>query len=119
MQVQATTPTTKSRNQRRKFEQPKFIQNDTDVGEIYTDEEIQARVKQEFEPLMNLKHMRRIEFKYGFKKEADDVWLLTLSREEDVRGQIMTYAQSFRIVNDQTIPRIDAQIIEARLKFFE
>ena len=119
MQVQAATPTTKTRNQRRKFEQPKFIQNDTDHGEIYTDEELIARVENEFKPLMNQKHMKAINFYYTFTKQDGDAWLLTLNREDTIKGEIRQFPMTFRIVNDQTIPRIDAQIIESRLKFFE
>lgn len=118
MQVEPVAKTPKSSN-RRKFVPTEIKPFTNDEGDIYTNDELVARIKNEFEPLLSLKHMKKMGFRYSFTHEANDAWLLTLHREEDNGIDIKQYPMTFRIVNDQTIPRIDQQIIEARLKFFE
>lgn len=116
--VQPATPAHKPTTQRRKFTPP-VISTQPQESDIYTDDELIARVKQEFEPLKSVKFYRDMNFQYSMTNEKDDRWLLELSRDETAKGQCMNYKQTFRIVNDQTIHRVEQQIIEARLKFFE
>lgn len=117
MKEPAITPA--SATKRRKYIPPVFAEAEPERFEMYNPDEFIKRVKAEFNPLKAIKYYKAIGFDFSIKEVKADLYEVTLSREDEDKGNLITRSQTFRIPNDLPSNQVESMIIEAKLKFFE